>query len=117
MVAGASTYLTPNDVFYRVDTALLVPSVTAEEWRLRVHGMVDREVDLTYDDLLSMPLIERDVTLACVSNEVGGDSSGTRGGSVSASATCSTWRACIPTPINSSRGRRTGGPAGRRPRS
>ena len=75
-VPGASSYLTSNDVFYRVDTALLVPSVTAEEWRLHVHGMVDREVDLTYADLLSMPLIERDVTLTCVSNEVGGDYAG-----------------------------------------
>ena len=35
--------------------------------------MVDRELTLTYDDLLARPLIERWITLCCVSNEVGGD--------------------------------------------
>jgi DMSO/TMAO reductase YedYZ molybdopterin-dependent catalytic subunit len=70
-------FFTPNGRFYRVDTALLVPSVMAEEWRLRVHGMVDREVTIDYPALLSRPMIERDVTLTCVSNEVGGDYVGT----------------------------------------
>ncbi len=69
---GLSTFITPNDTFYRVDTALLVPSVKAEDWQLRIHGMVDRELTLTFDQLMSRPLIERDVTLTCVSNEVGG---------------------------------------------
>ena len=59
-------------MFYRVDKALLVPSVMAEDWRLRVHGMVEREITLDYDQLLSRPLIERDITLTCVSNPVGG---------------------------------------------
>jgi DMSO/TMAO reductase YedYZ molybdopterin-dependent catalytic subunit len=72
-VAGAEPYLTPNDRFYRVDTALLVPSVATEDWSLRIHGMVERERTLTYGDLLARELIERDVTLTCVSNEVGGD--------------------------------------------
>jgi DMSO/TMAO reductase YedYZ molybdopterin-dependent catalytic subunit len=71
-VPGLSPLYTPNDRFYRVDTALLVPSVMAEDWRLRVHGMVDREITLDYERLLSRPLIERDITLACVSNPVGG---------------------------------------------
>jgi DMSO/TMAO reductase YedYZ molybdopterin-dependent catalytic subunit len=71
-VRGLEPFFTPNDRFYRVDTALLVPAVTAEEWRLRIHGLVERELTLDYDQLLSRPLIERDVTLACVSNEVGG---------------------------------------------
>jgi DMSO/TMAO reductase YedYZ molybdopterin-dependent catalytic subunit len=65
-------FFTPNDRFYRVDTALLVPSVMAEDWKLRVHGMVDREITLDYEQLLTRPLIERDITLACVSNPVGG---------------------------------------------
>ena len=65
-------FITPNDRFYRVDTALLVPSVTAEGWTLRVHGMVRKELSLDYSTLLSRPLIERDVTLTCVSNPVGG---------------------------------------------
>jgi len=71
-VAGVGPFLTPNDRFYRVDTALLTPSVNADSWQLRIHGMVDREITLNYEQLLARPLIERDVTLACVSNEVGG---------------------------------------------
>jgi DMSO/TMAO reductase YedYZ molybdopterin-dependent catalytic subunit len=71
-VDGLSPYFTPNEDFYRVDTALIVPSVSAEGWSLRVHGMVERELTLTYDELIARPLIERDITLACVSNEVGG---------------------------------------------
>ena len=71
-VEGISPFFTPNDRFYRVDTALLVPAVTAEDWQLRIHGMVDRELTITYEQLLARPLIERDVTLTCVSNPVGG---------------------------------------------
>ena len=58
--------------FYRIDTALLVPQVSPDHWRLKVHGMVDRELELTFADLLARPMVERDVTLSCVSNEVGG---------------------------------------------
>ena len=61
-----------NDDFYRIDTALLVPNVDREAWRLRIHGLVDREVTLSYADLLALPVIEQYVTLACVSNRVGG---------------------------------------------
>jgi DMSO/TMAO reductase YedYZ molybdopterin-dependent catalytic subunit len=75
-VPGLPPFITPNDRFYRVDTALLVPSVTAEDWRLRIHGMVDREIELDYDQLVARPLIERDITLTCVSNEVGGQYAG-----------------------------------------
>ena len=63
----------PNTLFYRIDTALLVPSVDLGSWSLRVHGMVDREVTLTFDQLVELPLIERYVTIACVSNEVAAD--------------------------------------------
>ncbi|WP_217251198.1 sulfite oxidase [Streptomyces sp. AC602_WCS936] len=72
-VAGVSPFITPNADFYRVDTALVVPKVDATAWRLRVHGDgVAREKTLTFDDLLRRELIERDITLTCVSNEVGG---------------------------------------------
>ncbi|MEU5156377.1 molybdopterin-dependent oxidoreductase [Glycomyces sp. NPDC021274] len=70
---GLSTYLTPNRDFYRIDTAITVPRVDVDTWRLRVHGMVDRERTYTMDDLLGRELIERDITLCCVSNQVGGD--------------------------------------------
>ena len=72
-----SPFITPNEDFYRVDTALLVPSVTTEEWSLSIHGMVDRPLTLDYAQLVARPLIERDVTLTCVSNEIGGRYLGT----------------------------------------
>ncbi|MEU2509030.1 sulfite oxidase [Streptomyces sp. NPDC007863] len=72
-VPGISAFTTPNRDFYRVDTALVVPEVDADTWRLRIHGEgVPRPRTFTLDDLLARPLIERDITLACVSNEVGG---------------------------------------------
>ncbi|MGW5866706.1 molybdopterin-dependent oxidoreductase [Streptomyces sp. NPDC055239] len=72
-VKDISPFMTPNKDFYRVDTALVVPKVDATAWRLRIHGKgVSRETTLSFADLLRMPLIERNITLACVSNEVGG---------------------------------------------
>ncbi|MFH8442974.1 sulfite oxidase [Streptomyces sp. NPDC018026] len=72
-VEGVSPFVTHTGDFYRVDTALVVPKVDATAWRLRIHGEgVARERTLTFDDLLRQELIERDVTLTCVSNEVGG---------------------------------------------
>ena len=67
-----SPYLTPNPDFYRIDTALAVPVVDPGDWKLSVTGMVDEPYDLTYDEILDMDLVEETVTLACVSNEVGG---------------------------------------------
>jgi DMSO/TMAO reductase YedYZ molybdopterin-dependent catalytic subunit len=72
-VAGLSPVVTPNRDFYRIDTALLVPRPDVATWRLRVTGLVDRPFELTYDQLVAMPLHEQYVTIACVSNEVGGD--------------------------------------------
>ena len=69
---GLARVVTPNDRFYRIDTALIVPQVDPADWSLRIHGMVDREVILTWDELLALPLEESFTTLACVSNEVGG---------------------------------------------
>jgi DMSO/TMAO reductase YedYZ molybdopterin-dependent catalytic subunit len=71
-VADLSPIVTPNRDFYRIDTALLVPRPDVATWRLHVSGMVDRPFELTYDELLAMPLHEQYVTIACVSNEVGG---------------------------------------------
>jgi DMSO/TMAO reductase YedYZ molybdopterin-dependent catalytic subunit len=61
----------PNADFYRIDTAAVVPRVSTEGWRLRIHGMVEREVTLDWAGLIAGQLVERDVTLVCVSNEVG----------------------------------------------
>ena len=72
-VEGLTPVITPNAQFYRIDTALAVPAVDPETWSLRIHGMVDEEVTLTWDELLALPLEESVTTLACVSNEVGGE--------------------------------------------
>ena len=71
-VAGVDPWRTPNSDFYRIDTALMVPQIEAESWSLRITGMVDREIELTYRDLLERDLVEEDITLCCVSNEIGG---------------------------------------------
>ncbi|MFF2496578.1 molybdopterin-dependent oxidoreductase [Agromyces sp. NPDC058064] len=71
-IDGLTPVITPNAEFYRIDTALAVPLVDPSEWRLRIHGLVEREVELTWDELLALPLDESITTLACVSNEVGG---------------------------------------------
>ncbi|MCB5274392.1 Sulfoxide reductase catalytic subunit YedY [Arthrobacter sp. SO5] len=72
-VEGIGPLVTPNKDFYRIDTALRVPVVDPGQWKLRVTGLVEREVELDFAALLAKPLIERHITIACVSNEVGGD--------------------------------------------
>lgn len=72
-VSGLSPVVTPNDVFYRIDAAFSVPRVDLPEWTLTIKGLVDRPYSLTYGDILDMRLVERYVTLSCVSNQVGGD--------------------------------------------
>lgn len=77
-VPGLSSFTTTNADFYRVDTALVVPRVNVENWSLRIHGKgVRTPLTFSYNDLLRRPLIERDITLTCVSNEVGGPYTGT----------------------------------------
>jgi DMSO/TMAO reductase YedYZ molybdopterin-dependent catalytic subunit/uncharacterized membrane protein len=73
----ANPFFTPNKDFYRIDTALVVPKIDANTWKLKVKGMVGEERTYTYEDLLSRDLVERDITLTCVSNEVGGILMGT----------------------------------------
>jgi DMSO/TMAO reductase YedYZ molybdopterin-dependent catalytic subunit len=71
-IPGLSSFITPDGSFYRVDTALLLPEVDPASWQLRIHGMVQREVTLTFDQVLRLPLIEDYITLTCVSDPVGG---------------------------------------------
>jgi DMSO/TMAO reductase YedYZ molybdopterin-dependent catalytic subunit len=71
-VAGISPFYTPNSSFYRVDTALLVPQLQLRAWKLQIYGMVDHPMQLDFAELIARDLIERDITLNCVSNEVGG---------------------------------------------
>ncbi len=71
-IPGLSTFVTPNSSFYRVDTAIVLPQVAPENWTLRIHGMVEREIEINFDQLLRRPLIETYVTLTCVSDPVEG---------------------------------------------
>jgi DMSO/TMAO reductase YedYZ molybdopterin-dependent catalytic subunit len=71
-VPGLSPFYTPNAQFYRVDTSLVIPQVQASTWQLRIHGMVDNPMTITFDELMRQPMIEHDVTLTCVSEAVGG---------------------------------------------
>ncbi len=69
---GVSPFFTPNRDFYRIDTALTVPRVSIENWQMTIGGMVRRPITLSYADLLEREIVESDITLTCVSNEVGG---------------------------------------------
>ncbi|MGO4192850.1 molybdopterin-dependent oxidoreductase [Arthrobacter sp. YAF17] len=73
---GVTPWLTPNNDFYRIDTALSVPEVNVQDWELRIHGLVEQEVRLSFQDLLDADLIESHVSLTCVSNPVGGNLAG-----------------------------------------
>jgi DMSO/TMAO reductase YedYZ molybdopterin-dependent catalytic subunit len=72
-VSGVTPIVEPNDRFYRIDTNLITPSVDAATWTVRIHGLVDRETTLSWNELIALPLFEQYVTIACVSNEVGGN--------------------------------------------
>ena len=72
-VSGIAPWRTPNDDFYLIHTALSVPSISPKDWSLRIHGLVDRELTFTYNDLVRRQFTEDWITLCCVSNEVGGD--------------------------------------------
>lgn len=72
-IPGLSKLFTPNEDFYRVDTALTVPTIDPATWRLVIDGMVDQRVELSFQDILDMGLDEYAITLTCVSNEVGGE--------------------------------------------
>ena len=72
-IPGLSPFYTPDNQFYRVDTALVVPQVSTQAWQLRIHGMVDKPMTISFDDLMKRPMIDHDVTLTCVSEGVGGN--------------------------------------------
>jgi DMSO/TMAO reductase YedYZ molybdopterin-dependent catalytic subunit len=71
-IPGLSSFITPNSGFYRVDTAIVLPEILPANWQLRIHGMVQREMTLSFAELIKRPLIEDYITLCCVSNPVGG---------------------------------------------
>jgi DMSO/TMAO reductase YedYZ molybdopterin-dependent catalytic subunit len=70
-IPGLSSFYTPDSQFYRVDTALTVPKLSAQNWQLRIHGMVDRPITISFADLIKRPMIDHDITLTCVADSVG----------------------------------------------
>ena len=70
--SGIAAWQTPSNRFYRIDTSLVPPAISPDDWTVRIHGMVDHEITLTYDDLRKRPRSEIWMTLNCVSNPVGG---------------------------------------------
>jgi DMSO/TMAO reductase YedYZ molybdopterin-dependent catalytic subunit len=72
-VKGIAPWLTSQNDFYRIDTALAIPEILPKDWSLRIHGMVDHELTLNYQDLVDRGITEAWLTLCCVSNEVGGN--------------------------------------------
>ncbi|MDE0375910.1 MAG: molybdopterin-dependent oxidoreductase [bacterium] len=72
-VEGVSELITPNETFYRIDTALSIPNVDLDTWEVSFTGLVDSPFSLTYDELIALPMVERYITICCVSNSVGGD--------------------------------------------
>jgi DMSO/TMAO reductase YedYZ molybdopterin-dependent catalytic subunit len=71
-VRGMPPLFTPNEDFYLIDTAISSPRINRDRWTLNIKGAVDNPIELSYDDLLSLPTREADITLSCISNEVGG---------------------------------------------
>lgn len=72
-VSGITPLVTPNADFYTIDTAVFTPRIDSQDWELQISGMVSNPYRISFDDLLNMEMVEEFVTLACVSNEVGGD--------------------------------------------
>lgn len=70
---GLSTFFTPNEEFYRIDTSLVIPNISVDSWTLEIVGMVDNPLTFTYEELSAREIIELDCTIACVSNEIGGE--------------------------------------------
>lgn len=71
-VDSLTPFVTPNDNFYRIDTALTAPQLLTTDYSLKITGMVDNELEFSWEELLGRDMIERDITMTCVSNEIGG---------------------------------------------
>jgi len=65
--------ITSNKEFYKVQVNIFDPVVDVNKWSLKINGLVDREIEMTYDEILSLPSKEQFTTLECISNEIGGN--------------------------------------------
>jgi DMSO/TMAO reductase YedYZ molybdopterin-dependent catalytic subunit len=69
---GPSPEITPIENFYVVSKNFSDPSVAEQGWSLGVSGLVDRPMRLSLTDLRALPRSTEYVTMACISNTVGG---------------------------------------------
>ena len=115
-IAGIAPLITPNEDFYLIDTALSYPQIDPADWSLRIHGMVDREVEISFDELLDLGLVREQVTLSCVSNRVAGAWWATPSGSGCRWPPCWIRPGCSPGPPRLWGARWTGGPLAFPPR-
>jgi DMSO/TMAO reductase YedYZ molybdopterin-dependent catalytic subunit len=100
-------FVTPNPDFYRVDTALTLPQISPHDWTLRIHGLLARPVELSFDDLLREPMLERDITLSRVAARSAAGTPATPAGSAPHWPACCAGRACGPARTSSSAAPRT----------
>src|SRR5438445_9987695 len=60
-------FIVPNDRFY-VRNHFAMPRLEARTWRLRVEGAVNRELELTYDQIRELATRDGTATLECAGN-------------------------------------------------
>jgi DMSO/TMAO reductase YedYZ molybdopterin-dependent catalytic subunit len=65
-------HITPNDRFYVVTKNIVDPNPTKAAWRLTVDGAVENPRTYDFDDIVSLPSVEQEMTLGCISNGIGG---------------------------------------------
>lgn len=76
-VPGTRPEFTPLERHYRIDINTVPPAINEQQWRLNISGLVEQPLALTLDELRGYEPLHQFVTLACISNPVGGDLTGT----------------------------------------
>lgn len=71
---GTRPEYTPLEDHYQIDINSRPPEINEDDWRLSITGMVERPLTLTLDEIkTNYEPVDQYVTLACISNPVGGD--------------------------------------------
>ncbi|HEY63908.1 MAG TPA: molybdopterin-dependent oxidoreductase [Caldilineae bacterium] len=65
--------VTTNKAFFSVSYRDTEVAIDVDTWRLKFFGNVERELNLSLDEIMSMPVAREMRTLECISNPVGGD--------------------------------------------
>lgn len=70
---GTRPEITPNAEFYRIDINLRPPVIEGDAWVLETAGLFDNARSFTLAELMAFPTVTVPLTLACISNPIGGD--------------------------------------------